>query len=469
MDKNKIIDDILNEWAMRSHDGLASGHDTPENQLVLQEILAEKKIEPLNPKFFDKTLDKQKKSTIAYKKLNWTIEYLVKEKDFFETSARLIISAIESLGDLKWDFLNNFDTLSAGDAVSFLNKRINDANYVKFLKELDKARVSKGKKGEEGEASGSKAGRGEFILVLLIKGGKSAGSKSGDIILPDGRAIEVKEVKDKGETFRATKASFGGKFNHISFIETLNELISFCVGKEDHIEALVELAIDAGVRNKNMPEKRDEQGNPIKLTYAEIPDGERLGKLTALKKFLNTADINNLNISTSYALAMLGAHIRKLNKADAAKKIMDPNKAEFDIDKQTTLLKVDAISKEDLSKIRNLKDTPEVINVKVSSIAQEKRKAELIIPAIKRLKIFAKAPKSMGDVYTPLNIAQEMFEAMSTAPGHYTGGIIFYNSNSMKFTYEPDLTNLQNGQYYFQSYQQTGPTFTKQEPKEDTN
>ena len=41
MDKNKIIDDILNEWAMRSHDGLVSGHDTPENIEVLNEILNE--------------------------------------------------------------------------------------------------------------------------------------------------------------------------------------------------------------------------------------------------------------------------------------------------------------------------------------------------------------------------------------------------------------------------------------------
>jgi len=44
MDKNKIINDILNEWAMRSHDGLVSGHDTPENMAVLNEILDEKRL-----------------------------------------------------------------------------------------------------------------------------------------------------------------------------------------------------------------------------------------------------------------------------------------------------------------------------------------------------------------------------------------------------------------------------------------
>jgi len=39
MDKNKLIDEILTEWAMRSPDGLASGHDTPENMAVLEELV----------------------------------------------------------------------------------------------------------------------------------------------------------------------------------------------------------------------------------------------------------------------------------------------------------------------------------------------------------------------------------------------------------------------------------------------
>ena len=41
MDKDKIIEYIVNEWAMHSHDGLASGYDTPENICVLENILFE--------------------------------------------------------------------------------------------------------------------------------------------------------------------------------------------------------------------------------------------------------------------------------------------------------------------------------------------------------------------------------------------------------------------------------------------
>lgn len=41
MDKNKIINDILNEWAMRSHDGLVSGYSAPENAEIFEDMLLE--------------------------------------------------------------------------------------------------------------------------------------------------------------------------------------------------------------------------------------------------------------------------------------------------------------------------------------------------------------------------------------------------------------------------------------------
>lgn len=41
MDKDKIISEILNEWAVRSPDGLVSGHDSEKNISVLQKLLFE--------------------------------------------------------------------------------------------------------------------------------------------------------------------------------------------------------------------------------------------------------------------------------------------------------------------------------------------------------------------------------------------------------------------------------------------
>lgn len=494
MDKSKIIDEILMEWAMRSPDGLVGGHDTPENIAVLNEILSErgeykelgtfvtdpKQIDKLNPDYFEQKGNKRVaknhplyndgavyddiKSGFAVTKdradamlsksnpekssgaKNWNVDYLQTAKAFNKPSAISIISALEEIPN-KQDrqiFLSNFDQLSPEEAVSFLNTNI--SKYNEFLDALDKSRKGKGK-GEddtEGDASASKAGRGEYILVLLIKGARSAGAASGDIVLPDNRAIEVKEVKDAGETWRATRASFGGKFNQIPFIDAINELISFCSGNQDHVNALMELAEAAGVKNK--------QGSGR---------GRKRDELDSLKKFFETADMNSLNISTTYGLETLGAHIRGINADEAENQIMAPNKVEFDVENQTSILKVNDIDPADLNKIQNPPKNPEEVTVTVSSIDKDKRKAELIIPRIKRLKFFRYEKKSMKDVYTPKNIAKSMFEAMSKKPGHYTGGIVFYNSKLGSFTYESNLVNLE---YYFQSYQQTGPTFTKKEP-----
>jgi len=452
MDKNKIIDDILNEWAMRSHDGLVSGHDTPENMATLNEILSERgevnRIDLFKNKAKTGTKIEPNKASTIKNEPQWTVEYLVEQKTFNRPSAITIIEAIRELNptDRKEFLYEKFDRLSADQAITFLNKK--GTSYSAFLDALDKARKAKGKSDDddEGDVSGSKAGRGEFILVLLIQGGKSAGAASGDIILPSGESIEVKEVKDSGESFRATRASFGGQFNKIPYIDAVNELVAFCSGNQERAGALIELTENGGVK--------DGEGSG---------KGKKRKELTYLKAFFTNPSIESINTSIVYGLEKLGSHIRSINKKEAEKQIMDPDKVEFDIGKETSILKMDVgdTTPEDLQKIKNPPKEPETISVTVSSIAQEQRRAELIIPQIKRLKFFRYEKKSMDDVFTPENIAKSMFEAMSTPPGHYTGGIIFYNSKTGIFTYEKDLTKLKNGAYYFYGYQQTGPTFTK--------
>jgi len=43
MKKEKLINDILSEWSMRSHDGLASGYNNADNLGILRSLLEEKK------------------------------------------------------------------------------------------------------------------------------------------------------------------------------------------------------------------------------------------------------------------------------------------------------------------------------------------------------------------------------------------------------------------------------------------
>jgi hypothetical protein len=513
MDKDKIIDSILNEWAMRSPDGLIGGHDTPENMAVLNEILAErtqitqasefekaliaaadpssgvdKDINPLDGKYFKKQglvyltqdhpifrsgilynellkkeslLKKYFKNTKdnknisrfelknKYKEPEWSTEYLEKIKGFNGPSAKGIVGAINELSpEDKKEFLEQkYDRLSPEETVAFLNAKA--SKYEKFIAAIDAARRSKGKgdDDEEGDSVGSKAGRGEYILVLLIKGAESAGILSGDIILENNTSIEVKEVDDAAETWRATRASFGGQFNRIPYIEAINELIAYCSGNEERAKALIELAENA------------------KIVDGEGSKGKKRKELFYLKSFFLNPSVESINISTVYGLEKLGAYIRNVNKKEAEAKIMAPDKVEFDIKNQSAILKVSDVDQSLLDKVQNPPEEPKDVTIKVSSIEDDKKKAELIIPQIKRLKFFRYEKTSMDDVYTPENIAKSMFSAMSKPPGHYTGGIIFFNSKNNNFTYENDLTNLKHGKYYFQSYQQTGPTFTKKEPE----
>lgn len=38
---SKLLNQLLSEWSLKSPDGLAAGHSTPENMSILQEILSD--------------------------------------------------------------------------------------------------------------------------------------------------------------------------------------------------------------------------------------------------------------------------------------------------------------------------------------------------------------------------------------------------------------------------------------------
>lgn len=512
MDKSKIIDEILAEWAMRSPDGLVGGHDTPENMAVLNEILTEKgvmtpqekigvlsaedekSINPLDLKYWEvrkgKILPKKDHPTLSTYSLNdeyldmarnadkmkkfnpnvkaatpeeidtflktqpnkeysepeWSIGYLEKIKGFNTPSATSIFNAINEIKSptLRKAFDDKFDKSTPEEAITFLNT--NYSKYSDFIAAVDASRKTKGKDGDKKTQGEAKAGRGEYILVLLIEGARTAGQESGDIKLSNGTSMEVKEVDGRGEIWRATRSSFGGGsyFNRIPFVEAINELVAFCNQSQEHIDALMELAKEAEIKD----------GQGTKGTRHE---------LTGLQNFFEAGDINGINVSATYGLQKLGAYIRKVNAAEAKAKIMAPDKVEFDVKNQTNILKVTDVDPNLIDKVQNPPEKPETITITVSSIEKEKKKAELIVPRIKRLKFFKYEPTSMDDVYTSKNIAKSMFAAMSKPPGHYTGGIVFYNSDKFKFTYEKNIENLD---YYFYGFQQMIPAFTKKAPTE---
>ena len=64
-DENKILDELLQDWAMNSDDGLAGGYNTPENIKALENTLVSKGFEKKYAKEFSKKFatDVQKTKT----------------------------------------------------------------------------------------------------------------------------------------------------------------------------------------------------------------------------------------------------------------------------------------------------------------------------------------------------------------------------------------------------------------------
>lgn len=562
MDKDKIIDDILAEWAMRSPDGLAGGHDTPDNIAVLNQILSEakpkgwvdpKKLQPIDPndtgtrdplklkivnhpKYPDGTVyqdvlsgkvkpstrpdipfpeqseqDKKRedlnpvyfrsyhgywvtnahpeypdgiryndikyhraakkskddvgivtRGSANYTKYNWTTDAL-EEKGFNPASAEKIYYSLrEQNPAIQKDFLENgYNKLTPEQAVEFINSRFE--KYTDFIDALDASRMAGGaKKSRDDDDSaasgaGSKAGRGEFILVLLIKDARSAGSESGDIVATGLKGpIEVKEITANG--FRATKASFGkGGFYRMKYIVAVNELIGFCNtsfktegGAKTRGEVLKAMC--------GLDKEKDEDRSPeTKEVWSRFT--KEVKEMTA--QFFDYPSLESLNASAAYGLEAFGEYLRNVNEKEAAKEAM-PNTVEFDLEKTTTTMKIEKMPPDSQAVVKNPSETtPETpITMTVAPITKkEEEETRLIIPAAKRLQFF-KFRASERDIYTPENIAKEMFSGMKA--GHYGGGIIFY-SKGTGFYYESDLENLKHGSWYFYSYQQTGPVFIRDE------
>jgi hypothetical protein len=264
MDKNKIIDDILNEWAMRSHDGLVSGHDTPENMEVLQEILAEKRLS-ISPE--ERAVEKEKakrERIVARAKAKQEREAAKKKaKEEEETKKALPVGVPEEALQDKYfitkrngkKISNNnpyykdgtpFEFILSGEAdmtLAGIEKNLGDKIEGKNISETYVRLILKAVKQHSipGEVSflsfynkcdinlaikvirdypeivkaiekdkKTLLGRGELTFVFLLKGAKTGG-KGVDILLVEGLGdIEVKEVKGKELKIQISAATFNG-------------------------------------------------------------------------------------------------------------------------------------------------------------------------------------------------------------------------------------------------------------------
>ena len=211
MDKNKIIDDILNEWAMRSHDGLVSGHDTPENMAVLQQILSEKKMASPKEKEMAKKMMKpvgigatkktKIKNTSKFKTDVERYKHFASEKRAGNTSAKWMRNAVNTStsDEAAREFLDMYDACSMEEAIEVYN----NPRYASIIDRVE----GKERKG---------LGRGELIFVFLMEGYKSGGTREVDLVFGSiDRDIEMKELtgKNKKPVINISAPTLKGYYN----------------------------------------------------------------------------------------------------------------------------------------------------------------------------------------------------------------------------------------------------------------
>jgi hypothetical protein len=306
MENPKIINDILNEWAMRSHDGLVSGHDTPENMIVLNEILSEYGLEQNQVDGAIGDMFGEAKKTVN---TGEDYEYLFKVSDPNKKDKAPTLISIGHPDQEKYpDYpksqkyngphdlkpeqyrvandqnINNAIAASEKDPVfqKLRNvKKVSLAN-VRKLKEIfetfeNKSLINKyrrmydtiptieealdiysGKKYPEFQQLINKiddnkfagAGRGEMPIVFLLQGASSGGNRKMDIIFAEfgdkEGGVEVKEVS--GGTI-AISAPTLDKFSNSKFNIAIHEL-ALAANKEPKMkDFMLKILKDVGVNN----------------------------------------------------------------------------------------------------------------------------------------------------------------------------------------------------------------------------
>ena len=245
MDKNKIIDDILNEWAMRSHDGLASGHNTLENFEILGEILNEYGLtdeqidEITDGVYIEAKAPKSKDSAYLFaikdpktKKKTKLVSYghpnqkkypdgeiydgphelpIEKYKTANKQNANNAKAAAErdpvfkALRDVKGISIDNVRKLKeVFEAFKDTNVIANFKSKYDTIKSIqDGIRIYEGRLYPEFQGLINKiddtrfagAGRGELPFVFLLKGATSGGNREVDILFAEAD-VEVKEISN---------------------------------------------------------------------------------------------------------------------------------------------------------------------------------------------------------------------------------------------------------------------------------
>lgn len=468
MDKSKIIDEILAEWAMRSPDGLVGGHDTPENMAVLNEILAEKgalspqETQALDPekqaekdrKKKEKEEQKRKEEEEIERKKNAPAgvpEEALKDEYFKTLPGKDKIkvatnnpyysegTALSQILSGKAQMTKKGIELHLGDKIEGKGLKpeyiqlILDAakNAPEFLQKYNKCSIKEAIEIFEkypdvvSEIEGGKKtllGRGELTFVFLLKGAKTGG-KGVDILFVEGLGdVEVKEVTKDELKIQISAATFNG-WDRSETKTAIDELATTIRKNENFGEYLDDEVLNGKNPDGSPKYPAHERGN---RKLKEVSEKQKV----KFKEFIKGTRTSEMHSSTFFALEWIWQKLLSPfpkeksgtddNKSDIGRakisisvggdiksfKLSDPNKAA-----QTINLVASALRNE-----KETKNVPIQLDVAKEIGADEKKEHEEYYYLAKSLDYFKK------------KITKEFItdEINKIAKGKYSGYLVIY-------------------------------------------
>lgn len=403
------LDKILTEWAMRSPDGLASGHKSVENVEALKAVLHEHGTSPdevsriVSDVINDgDSAEQQLELPTDGTSVETRVTDLMKVKKIrreFAEKFRTILSKYPELIPI----YNAAKTLD--DALTIYNSGTwNGRNYRAAFAEIDEQIKHKG------------LGRGEMVLVYLIEGCVSGGSKSGDLELPDGSSVDVKELDDSNEILVMVNSV--DKYQNLGFVRALHKLKSF-LESEPEAESVLTQAYQSD-KMTNAPTTSATNIEPPILDSG-LDESTLTERADPMQTFLRDRNVYEMSSAVFAGLAKIRDG---LNKMSSGQRVPDTVTFSIGDDKKIFLL--------DQSEIQALRGILDKIDGKFTKIAFQAagfddRNAQYLIPILKSLDIFAVGSNAI----TVQSIHAELIKAL-----HYDG-IVFVDNGANKMTYVP--------------------------------
>ena len=414
MEKSKIIEYVLNEWAMRSPDGLAGGHDTPENIKVLNDILTEMSgndvpidILEMGKRAANKTPDKTKNPDTKVKKKyskklsDKTNEDLNDYGDNKKVRPDDVAHVAQALIDYdkNGSFAKLYNTLDLNGAI----ETYKNANFASVINAIDK-RERKG------------LGRGELVFIFLLKDYVSGGTAEFDLLHAEGgEEIEMKELtgKSKKKILKVSSATLKG-FTTSKFKRAVDEL-AITLGKNESLGDFL---------TKVLTGTKEGSSEPLYPGTETISVSDNQKK--ALDNFINERRTTEMPASLFNALAIIGDKLKN-STANTPKDAIPIGRAVVSIGNQKKEFRIDnpTDAKRDMENAITSLPQSSNLNLKVS-LGAEKTDAETE-QETKNLEYFEKA-------YTIETISKEIGELIDET---YTGILVIDKRGGNNAEYIP--------------------------------